>query len=75
MESTFRCLPVAATVHMGRRRVEQRPPRYELGYSPQGFLPISLYVYTSNINNKNNWLQHPNSKGTRGCAAAPAMVL
>ena len=32
----------------------------------------SLYIYISN--NNNNWLQHPNNKGTRGCAPGPAMV-
>jgi len=29
----------------------------------------------NNINNNNNWLQHPYNIGTKGFASGPAMVL
>ena len=37
-------------------------------------LYISLYNNNNNNNNNDNWLQHPNSRGTRGCASGPTMV-
>ncbi len=38
-------------------------------------LSLSIYLYPSNNNNNNNWLQHPNTRGTKGCVAGPASRL
>ena len=35
---------------------------------------LSLSLSLCNYNNIINWLQHPNNKGDRDCAAGPAMV-
>ena len=46
-------------------------PRQSEGLAGGYISSIYLSIYN---NNNNNWLQHPYSKGTKGCAPALAMV-
>ncbi len=37
-------------------------------------LQLLLFCISNNNINNNNWLQHPNNRGTKGCATGPAIV-
>jgi len=58
----------------GGRASMRFPRQFRWPYGLYHGLSIYLSNNNNNNNNNNSWLQHPNNRGTKGCAVGPAMV-